>query len=259
MSIRPTKAYSRYKLQADALLDFVVLVAHSMPVLRAEIQKVKAGTQAALPRPDFFHKSNRSTPDDLLNTEAHYEQHLASYVLLTHFSFFESFVEDLIKEMIAFHGGASEFISRIEKRVGKFLARQAPDKTKLKRRLQDSDKPEWKDRYRKFSHELDKDGFRFPGELLAAYGVRNLVVKMKNLKAVQIPDVLVEALRVDLPKTEIEKYHEVREIRNAIAHGDPVTLTMRQAVEMTAALRGLAIKIASHTAENFFLIEKYIP
>jgi hypothetical protein len=83
MSIRPTKAYSRYKLQADALLDFVALVAHSMPVLRAEIQKVKVGTQAALPRPDFFHKSNRSTPDDLLNTEAHYEPHLASYVLLT--------------------------------------------------------------------------------------------------------------------------------------------------------------------------------
>ena len=135
-----------------------------MPVLRAEIQKVKVGAQAALPRPDFFHKSNRSTPDDLLNTEAHYEQHLASYVLLTHFSFFESFVEDLIKEMIAFHGGESEFISRIENRVGRFLTRQAPDKTKLKRKLQDSDKPEWRDRYRKFSQQLDEGGFRFPGD-----------------------------------------------------------------------------------------------
>ena len=96
MAVTPTDAYARYKSQSDALLDFAVLVANAMPALRNEIQQVKSGTLPALPRPDFFHKSNRSTPDDLLKTEAKYEQYLASYVLLAHFSFFESFVEDLL-------------------------------------------------------------------------------------------------------------------------------------------------------------------
>jgi hypothetical protein len=95
MSVNITNAYARYRSQSNALLDFAVLVAHAVPALKTEIQAVKAGTLAHLPRPDFFHKSNRSTPDDLLKTEAHYERYLASYVLLAHFSFFESFVASL--------------------------------------------------------------------------------------------------------------------------------------------------------------------
>jgi hypothetical protein len=259
MVLRPTKAYARYKSQSDALLDFAVLVAHSMPALRSEIQLAKSGTHSALPRPDFFHKSNRSTPDDLLKTEARYEQYLASYVLLAHFSFFESFVEDLIKEMFEFHGGEENFVARIENRVRRFVTRQTPEIVKMKRKLQDAEKPKWRDSYRKYSRDLDREGFRFPGELLAAYGVRSLILKMEKLKAFEIPDVLVNALQVDLSEAEIKKYHKIRDIRNGIAHGDPVILTMRQAVEMNRALRNLALKISSFLAEHFFVIEKYVP
>jgi hypothetical protein len=259
MTLTPTKAYARYKSQSDALLDFAVLVAHSMPILRNEIQLVKAGAHLALPRPDFFYKSNRSTPDELLETEAEYELYLASYVLLAHFSFFESFVENLITEMFTFHGGEKNFVARIENRLRRFATRQSPEVVKMKRKLQDAEKPEWRDTYRKYSRDLDHQGFRFPGELLAAYGVRSLILRMKNLKAVNIPDVLVEALQVDLSEVEIEKYHEIRVIRNGVAHGGPVTLTIRQAVEMNGTLRNLALKISSHLAEHFFVIEKYVP
>jgi hypothetical protein len=259
MAIRPTKAYARYKSQSDALLDFAVLVAHSVPALRSEIQLVKSATHPALPRPDFFQKSNRSTPDDLLKTEAKYEQYLASYVLLAHFSFFESFVEDLIKEMFAFHGGEKKFVDRIENRLKRFVTRQSPEIVNMKRKLQETEKAKWRDRYRKYSRDLDDEGFRFPGELLAAYGVRSLILKMKNLKAVHIPDVLVGAFQVDLSEAEVDKYHEIREIRNGVAHGDPAILTMRQAVEMNGRLRDLALKISSHLAEHFFMIEKYVP
>jgi hypothetical protein len=129
----------------------------------------------------------------------------------------------------------------------------------MKRKLQDAEKSKWRDSYRKYSRSLDNVGFRFPGELLAAYGVRSLILKMKKLKAFEIPDVLVEALLVDLSEAEINKYHEIRDIRNGVAHGDPVTLTMRQAVEMNGVLRDLAQKISSHLAEHFFVIEKYVP
>jgi len=259
MPLTSTKAYARYKSQSDALLDFAVLVAHSMPALREEIHAVKSGTLASLPIPDFFHKSNRSTPADLLKTEAHYERYLASYVLLAHFSFFESFVENLAKEMIAFHGGEEKFVARIENRIKRLMTRQSPQVVTMKRKLQDTEKPKWRDRYRKYSRDLELEGFRFPGELLAAYGVRSVISKIKNLKAVHIPEVLVGAFRVDLSDAEIEKYDEIREIRNGIAHGDPIVLTMKQAVVMNGVLRNLAVRISSHIAEHFFVIEKYVP
>ena len=104
-----------------------------------------------------------------------------------------------------------------------------------------------------------KSAMRAVGAGSKMLGVRSLILKMKKLKAFEIPDVLVEALLVDLSEAEINKYHEIRDIRNGVAHGDPVTLTMRQAVEMNGVLRDLAQKISSHLAEHFFVIEKYVP
>ena len=259
MALMTTKAYARYKSQSDTLLDFAVLVAHSMPALRDAIQMVKSGTLTALPRPDFFHQSNRSTLADLQKTEAHYERYLASYVLLAHFSFFESLVDNLVKEMIEIHGGEQRFADRIKNRTKRFLAKQSAQKVKGKRKLQDAENPRWRDSYRKHSRELDEEGFRFPGELLAAFGVRTLISSMKNLKAVNIPVILTEAFQLDLSQGDIDKYHEIREIRNGIAHGDPIVLTMKQAVVMNGALRELALKASSHIAEHFFVIEKYVP
>ena len=60
MAIAPTEAYARYKSQSDALLNFAVLVSYAVPTLRGEIQQVAAGTLASLPKPDFFHKSNKT-------------------------------------------------------------------------------------------------------------------------------------------------------------------------------------------------------
>src|SRR5450755_2758192 len=135
MSVRPTQAYTRFKDQSEALLDFAVLVAYAVPALRADIHGVTSGQKPSLPQPDFFYKSNRSTPADLLKTEAGYEHRLAAYLLLTHFSFFESFVFDIIKEMIDFHGGAESFVKRSEKRTRQFISPHPPDIAKLKRKL----------------------------------------------------------------------------------------------------------------------------
>jgi hypothetical protein len=256
-----SNAYARYKSQTDALLDFAVLISYSMPALRNAVQAAGSGSSASLPKPDFFHQSNRSTPADLLKTEKQYEQNLASYVLLAHFSFFESLVDNLIKEMFEVHGGEEKFAARIQNRTRRFLVKQSAQGLKAKRKLQDKENPRWRDSYRKHSRDLDEQGFRFPGELLAAYGVRTLIsnLKKRNLKAVHIPEILVHAFQVGLSAAEIEKYHEIRDIRNDIAHGNPIVLTMKQAVTWNAALRDIALKASSHIAEHFFVIEKYVP
>lgn len=259
MPVRPTESYTRFKGQSEALLDFAVLVAYAVPVLRTELGAVKCGTSTSLPRPDFFHKSSRSTADDLLQTEAMYEQRLAAYLLLTHFSFFESFVFDIITEMIEFQGGPANFVSRNERRAKQFIGPQPPHIAKLKRKLQDSEKASWQDRYRSYARKLADEGFRFPGELFGPYGLKSFMLKVKKMKAYEIPSVLVDALRVDLSAAEIEKYHKIREIRNTIAHGQATTLSMKDAVGMNKSLRELAIKISDHFTENFFVIEKYAP
>jgi hypothetical protein len=259
MPVRPMESYTRFKDQSEALLDFAVLVAYAVPALRTELGVVKSGTGTFTQRPDFFYKSSRSTADDLLRTETTYEHRLAAYLLLTHFSFFEAFIFDLIQEMIDFHGGGDAFTLRSERRAKQFVAPHPAHIAKLKRKLQDSEKSGWRDRYRTYARKLAEEGFRFPGELFGPYGLKSFIAKVKKMKAYEIPSVLVDALRVDLSASETEEYHKIREIRNTIAHGQTTALTMKDAVAMNKKLRELAVKISDHFTENFFVIEKYAP
>jgi hypothetical protein len=124
-----------------------------------------------------------------------------------------------------------------------------------RRKLQDTENARHRDSYRKQSRELDEAGFRFPGELMAAYGVHAFIANTKKLKAVNIPIVLTGAFQVDLANSEIDKFHEIRGIRNGIAHGDPVAITMKEAVVMNGELRQLALKISTHIADLRSLLE----
>jgi hypothetical protein len=260
MAVRSTKAYIRYRSETVALLDFAVFVSYAVPALRNDIVETQAGTRASLFPPDFFHKSNvLVTLSELLTRESTYEKKLAAYTLLTHFSFFESFVADVILEMIDFHGGADQFTKRIEAKMKRFMAPHPPDVAKLKRKLQDSETPAKHEKYRKYARQLAGYGFRFPGELLAAYGVRTLTARIQRLKAVEIPDLLVHALQLDLSDAERNEFHRIRKIRNRIAHGQPSTLSMTDSMKMNKALRQLAIRISDHLLENYFVIEKYSP
>jgi RiboL-PSP-HEPN len=194
-----------------------------------------------------------------LRTRSVYEHRLAAYLLLAHFSFFESFIFDIIAEMVDFHGGAEAFTSRNERRAKQFIGPHPAHIAKLKRKLQDSEKASWRDRYHSYARKLADEGFRFPGELFGPYGLKSFVSKVKRMKAHEIPSVLVDALRVGLSAPEIEEYHRIREIRNSIAHGQATSLSMREVVGMNKWLRELAIKISDHFTENFFVIEKYAP
>jgi hypothetical protein len=254
-----TNAYAVYKQQSEQLLDFAVFVSYAVPLLRSEIARVKAGTVSSLPRPDFFFKSNRSTPDDLLKIEPDYESRLASYLLLSAFSFFEAFVSSIIEELIEFHGGADDFVARSDTRTQRFMAPHSAAISKLKKKVRGAEVGNLRDKYRKFSRLLAEEGYRFPGELLAPFGLRMLIAKLKGLKAFEIPTVLSGALQLKLSSAEIKIFTTIRKTRNRIAHGKPSKMTMRDAVAMATELRELGTKIALHLNENFFLVERYAP
>jgi hypothetical protein len=70
---------------------------------------------------------------------------------------------------------------------------------------------------------------------------------------------LRDAFQVEITSHETTQFHNSREIRNKIAHGDPVDLDMKRVIKMGQTLRKLAIKANSHLIEHFFVIERYSP
>ncbi len=242
-------------------MSFTVLVAYAMPALREEIAEVNSGKKAALSRPDFFHRSDRTTVGDTQKAASAYEVHLASYLLLAHFSFFEAFVESLIEEFMEFHGGKDAIMERGRRRFKRFVSSQSRSKVPLKAKLQDSDKSSWRKRYRNVSEALDKNGFRFPTDLLALFGARALFESTKRFKADKIPELLIDAFGVELTASDVDQFRKIQHLRNKIAHGDgsSVTFSVRDATKMNNFLRSIAVKASNHFAENFFVIESYIP
>jgi len=96
--------------------------------------------------------------------------------------------------------------------------------------LQDSEKASWRDRYHSYARQLANEGFRVPGKLFAPYGLRVLIRRLERMKAHEIPEILVHALRVNLSKAEIKRYNDIRDIRNKIAHGQATNPSLKDAV-----------------------------
>ena len=101
--------------------------------------------------------------------------------------------------------------------------------------------------------------FRFPGELLASYGIKSMIEDLDKVKAVKIPDLLQSAFAVPFTANEIEKFHKITLERNAVARGSAGPLDMRKATETGLFLRKLDVKTADHLSKHFFVIERFAP
>ena len=252
------KAYLKFKEQSENLVGFAVLVSYAVPELVNEL-KATSPRPDAVRRSDFYHQSNTCNPPELLQDAATYEQELASYLLLSSFSFFEAFVSGTIEEFIAFHGGADRFQKRAAKRLHERLTIDHKPLQATIAKLRTPEKGRNLDRYRTASNDLSSKKFRFPGELLASYGIQSLIKDLKKFKAVHIPELLQSAFAVPFTGSEVDKFHEIREQRNNVAHGNADALDMRKVTDMGLFLRKLAVKTADHLSEHYFVIERFAP
>jgi hypothetical protein len=252
------QAYLRFREQSERLVGFAVLVSYAVPELVNELS-APSPRPGAIRRSDFYHKSSVCDPPGLLRTASTYEQELASYVLLSTFSFFEAFVSGAIEELIAFHGGGATFQKRAAKRLHERLTIDHKPLQGTIAKLRTTEKGNAKFRYITASQALASKNFRFPGELLASYGIKSLIEDVAKLKAVHIPDLLQAAFGVPLTRAEVEQFHNIREDRNKVAHGDAGALDMRKVTAMGLFLRKLAVKTADHLSEHFFVIERFAP
>lgn len=82
--------------------------------------------------------------------------------------------------------------------------------------------------------------------------------KAYNLSAKEIPGFLVEGLHMKLSDSLILEYHNAREIRNKIAHGEDAELTIQQVTNYSKSLRAIALDLDQHLLRYYFISENFI-
>lgn len=160
-------------------------------------------------------------------------------------------------------GGSTAFVAMARKRATRHWKSSQPDVIEAKRKLQTQEKKGKADKYRKYGRILADKGFVFPPELLSAYGARQLTLKLEtgartSMRAHEIPDILSDALMLDVTKADRDTYKELRGLRNTIAHGGAPSLTVHQAVKKTTFVRQWATRIDHHIGEHFMLLAKHV-
>jgi hypothetical protein len=243
------------------LTNLTVLFSHAVPVLRQVLTSPDLAASVSLKPADNFPHDKSSGPV-LLGFASGYDRQLAHLIVLSVFSYFEAYIRGALQEVFDLQGGEAAFVTLARRRVTRNWKSLAPDVIEAKRKLQTREKKGKADKYRKYGKFLADSNFAFPPELFAAYGAHQLARKLETkgraaLRAHEIPDLVAEALLLEVTKSERNAYEELRELRNKIAHGGVPTLTVHQAVKKTTFLRQWAARIDQHIGEYFLVLAKH--
>jgi hypothetical protein len=256
-----TDAFVAYRGLSQAHLDFVVIICHAIPALEADLALSKPNLTYP---PDHF-KSARNPKAWVAANTKNYQDELARSTLITVFSYFESYVRDVLFEVVTFHGGREELWKYSKSRSATFLSSQGATTIQNKRKLQDTFEKRKIAKYQKYARLLDSQGFRFPSDLFATLGLRLFLekVEQKNgkargngLRAWEIPYLLEDGLLFPLTKQDLKLFEDARELRNKIGHGKPPKLTLKTSLRYSSELHTLAAKIDRHILEHFLIIQK---
>lgn len=248
-----SQAYLRLRQQTQANFDFAVLVCSAVPQLKHAIKQVaKDPNYLLLPNEHFPPSEDPNSSEK--RVLPHYKSVLGTNFFLSSFSFFESYVFGLIDEMIEFHGGTEQLQKYLRKRLAQPISEehQAPA-----RKLQKQHKKEHTTRYQKISKQLSGTDFIWPTDKFALYGLQQLLANRKKMKSADIPDIVSFLFLLDLPIETRSRYHNLRSIRNEIAHGKKLSFELVKAIEGNQFLYKLATQIDRHVVQHFFIIENY--
>jgi len=250
-----TKAFAAYRVLSQAHLNFVVLVCHAVPALRADLA---VPTPALSNEPDHF-KTGRNSKVEMGNHISNYQKELARSTLITVFSYFESYVKDALNEIVEFHGGNSAFKKLAKQRASKFVVGTHPGIQSDKRKLQDRPSPSKLAKYQKYGKILETKGFRFPTELFAHFGVSQILPKLgddrRGMRAAEIPSLLEECLLFPITAADRRVFEEIRSSRNKIAHGRATAFDLPKSLQHSSSLHALAAKVDRHIVEHFLVVQ----
>lgn len=250
--MQQTNAFQTYKKQTQTLLDFSVLVTTAVPFLQQEIEQSDTTNETQIPNNKDFKGSF-----DTFSTEERmfpiYKTFLGANLLLTCFSFFESYFFAAIDEIIAFHGGEEEYLEFLYQRISSSQS----GNEKLEKPLKKKHNKAHELKYKKYSHLLDQTDFVWPSDRLAYFGLSQIITTRAKWTSSQIPDLIQNILTLSLTEQEVSKFHNLRNKRNKIAHGKRLNYELEKAKDAALFLFHLAEKVDLHICQHFLIIEKY--
>lgn len=260
-----TNSFIKLKKQTQDTFEFSVLVCNAIPNLKRTIRLFEKGIVTDFVKPDYFGGLEDLTEDEkfrqkeqLKENAADYKSKLSKYILISNFSFFEAYIIDVLNEMIDFHGGRDNFVAMCSKRGLHQMRNDSSDIESIRRRIRRPNNFGHIMRYKSATKSLQEKGYRFPSDLLSNFGAKMLLQKISNLSAKDIPAILTDGLHMELSDSLVLDFHNAREIRNKIAHGESLQLTISQVSNISKTLRNIAMKVDQHLLRYYFISEKYI-
>lgn len=254
-----TDSYVKWKAATQETFEFSVLVCSAVPTLKRNLVLFEKGIVTSLTKPDHYgpigeptmEQQNRQK-EQLKERSKGYRSKLSKYILISNFSFFESYVTDAIYEMIDFHGGKDAFLEKSKLRCTRHFANDTSELEELRRKVR---RPKWPkaNGCKSASSQLKDMGYGFPSDLFSSYGANMLVQKVGNMKSVDIPKILMEGLHLEIDTSLVDDFHNVREMRNKIAHGEVVNLTIEQVTNMSKTLKNFTKAVDQHLLRYYFI------
>lgn len=266
-----TIAFKGLKTEQQRILDFSKLVCYSVPNLKKAIKDYneKVPNYESFVKADYFVEPIKV--DRLTELTKHYKDNLSKYVLISAFSFLESYFKDVIKELENFHGGLDSLIMHVQKRHADLLNSYSADMFEKKQLLQTKYKKRKWEKYKKLITSLENElSYRHPSELFAAYGIKSFfeLVASNGFKSHMIPELIETGLGLDLSdkinkhpdladKTLKETFDIMRDLRNSIGHGTANNMGFDKVMDLIRFVRYFSVKVDNHLVKNFFVIQKY--
>lgn len=265
-----TKAFFDLKAEQQKILDFSVLICYAIPNLKKSIKGLKENVPnyETFTKPDYFGDDFDVNRISALAQD--YKTNLGKYILISAFSFFETYIRSVVKELIDFHGGVDTFVNTLHDRHRLFLHNRDIAIAENKKKLQEPIKRKNHQRYQKHLSILDSTPkYRHPSELLATFGLKTFIetVTGSSFRSVMIPDLLCFGFCMDLSekvnahadlleKDLRETYNIARDLRNNIGHGSSGDIGFEKVMDLIRFLRYFAVKTDKHLVDNFFVLER---
>jgi len=183
------------------------------------MKAVENGAAQKIPNPDHF-----GQPGDHSRLKQIKESHkdsLGRFMLISTFSHFEAYVQDVVREIFDFHGGIAA-LHALAKRRSRVEARseRLANFPEIKP-LSEFRKPGKQGKYRKSIEQLERKGFVFPSQMTSAYGIKKLAdaISKGGFRASRICEIVFDGLGMPYDAEMEENISRIRDIRNDIAHG----------------------------------------
>jgi hypothetical protein len=250
-----TQSYLLLRAYIQESLDYAYLTCHAVPALNAYMKAVD--NQAALKIPDPDHFGKPGSFSRLREIRSTYKESLGRFMLISTFSHFEAYVQDVVSEIFAFHGGIPAFLDLARRRSGVLPRAERLAQYPEIKALSESRKQGKEGKYQKSVRTLEGKGFIFPSQMTSAYGIKKLAesVSKSGFRASRISEIVFDALGLPHDQLMEENIARIRGIRNDIAHGRRRSYELKTSIDDLKLMRQYALAIDQHILAHYMIVD----